>query len=1142
MLLLLLHVSAAVNAQNAGTTSQPTFDILPKSPEAAAISKYGSIPVGLTSGVPNISIPIYNISLKGLNVPISLNYHSSGVKVNEQATNVGLGWSLQSGGVVTETIYGRPDFQSGGWISSNPKTPQSDTYKEIFENGLTTTTTPVFQDDTTYQFYQNVLTGKADSQPDLFYINYLGKSIKFYFDQSGNYHLMPYRRVKIDIIYPGTIWGPGAFVLTDENDVKYTFAQVDRTTTTSDSPTDYNDHGMQHVTDNLSYFITKIVTPAGDSVKYNYDGTIPRSFSPQTISFKNQTIENRYEAPGGTDCVITKPDDRAYHSTTELRTPMITSIVSSKGDSIVFNYNTYSRFDLVGAQSLAGVMIYKQNNPSFSKSFQFVYNYFYAGGTLPPGATPSFETQDNYRLRLDSVKESGKGPYVFTYNSESLPARLSLAQDHWGFYNGATTNTTLIPIDSLWGFYTGGNREPHPLKCQAGILTSIKYPTGGKTAFTYEPNANYMTKVFYVPVTPKTSAAASTTVVNNINFTVPAGAHDFKVTYLTASPAISDLEPMHVFRTIQLKQGATLLRQFSGSNINLEDLSPLTAGNYTFRMCIDSNNIGVNIQLYYRLNGETDTVSVSKNYQVGGLHIKATDDYSSDGVLAMNTSYDYSSPADSTKSSNTINSEVVYHYYTHGYAWDADANVFKSCDFKSQSISNAMALSGDGVENNYFSDVKVFKTNKAGSGYTVYHFLAPGGDGVAGWPFSPHVQYDWYSEQLSFQKEYKYNSATTSYNLIHKVENAYQENSYSSNPALNPPHEGYTRGIKIGVVRPALAGVANTGTTWLIPQYFVSTYDLRTTWFYQKGKIETVYDPLDSNKKAVTTTNFFYDNPDHIEMTRQEVSKSTGEHYNVLMRYPKDYNSSYPYNSSPVVEKRVMINDGTIDRLTKAELTLYKDQAGAFPTAYYSLKNSASVAPSAIPVYTGSAINGNYEKRGDYSYDTQNNMVSILKDNTVATSYQWGYNKEYPVAECKNATNAEFYFEGYEESSTSSSTAHTGNRATTNAAVNWNRPNSRAYVIDYWCHTSSGWQYKQDNYTGSSYTMSGGDAYDDVRIYPKDAQITTYTYAPGVGVTSIMDTKGQTSYYEYDSFQRLVNVKDQYGNIVKHTDYHYANN
>jgi hypothetical protein len=41
-------------------------------------------------------------------------------------------------------------------------------------------------------------------------------------------------------------------------------------------------------------------------------------------------------------------------------------------------------------------------------------------------------------------------------------------------------------------------------------------------------------------------------------------------------------------------------------------------------------------------------------------------------------------------------------------------------------------------------------------------------------------------------------------------------------------------------------------------------------------------------------------------------------------------------------------------------------------------------------------------------------------------------------------------------------------------------------------------------------------------------------------MTSSTDTKGMTTYFEYDGLQRLMNVKDQNGNILKSYDYNYA--
>lgn len=67
-------------------------------PNAASLGKYGDIPVSHHTGVTNISIPIYTIQEGDINLPISLDYHSSGIKVDEVASWIGLGWSLNVGG------------------------------------------------------------------------------------------------------------------------------------------------------------------------------------------------------------------------------------------------------------------------------------------------------------------------------------------------------------------------------------------------------------------------------------------------------------------------------------------------------------------------------------------------------------------------------------------------------------------------------------------------------------------------------------------------------------------------------------------------------------------------------------------------------------------------------------------------------------------------------------------------------------------------------------------------------------------------------------------------------------------------------------------------------------------------------------
>src|SRR5690606_22174489 len=85
------------------------------------------------------------------------------------------------------------------------------------------------------------------------------------------------------------------------------------------------------------------------------------------------------------------------------------------------------------------------------------------------------------------------------------------------------------------------------------------------------------------------------------------------------------------------------------------------------------------------------------------------------------------------------------------------------------------------------------------------------------------------------------------------------------------------------------------------------------------------------------------------------------------------------------------------------------------------------------------------------------------------------------------------------------------------------------------------WKYSGEKpYTGSSYTANLGDAVDNIRIHPDDALISTYTYIPQVGMSSMIDSKGRAGYYDYDELGRLTTIRDQYKNITKQFCYNYA--
>src|SRR5699024_5523387 len=88
--------------------------------------------------------------------------------------------------------------------------------------------------------------------------------------------------------------------------------------------------------------------------------------------------------------------------------------------------------------------------------------------------------------------------------------------------------------------------------------------------------------------------------------------------------------------------------------------------------------------------------------------------------------------------------------------------------------------------------------------------------------------------------------------------------------------------------------------------------------------------------------------------------------------------------------------------------------------------------------------------------------------------------------------------------------------------------------------TINGWTYHEVTITGTSSIYISGSGYiDELRLYPINAQITTYTYKPLHGMTSKCNNKNNITYYQYDGFGRLKLVRDENGNIIKQYAYHY---
>ncbi|MDE6757638.1 MAG: hypothetical protein K2J66_10965, partial [Muribaculaceae bacterium] len=81
--------------------------------EAAALCRHTEHSVNHSTGSASIVMPLYTLACGDMSLPLSLNYVTGGVKVDDEDGPAGVSWELQCGGSVSRRIVGRPDGLNG---------------------------------------------------------------------------------------------------------------------------------------------------------------------------------------------------------------------------------------------------------------------------------------------------------------------------------------------------------------------------------------------------------------------------------------------------------------------------------------------------------------------------------------------------------------------------------------------------------------------------------------------------------------------------------------------------------------------------------------------------------------------------------------------------------------------------------------------------------------------------------------------------------------------------------------------------------------------------------------------------------------------------------------------------------------------
>lgn len=509
----------------------PLYNI--PSPEVANLGLYNQVPVCLFTGVPNISIPIYDIEVGSTKIPIEAKYHLGAVKPNTFPGTLSLGWSLMAGGYITRNVRGAYDEIKDNQGVAHGFYAHHSKIQNLTEQ----------QFDAHMDHYTSDDNSWYELCADEFSFNFCGYSGNFYMNEEGNWTVISDYDIKVE-------FSPSdGFISLNELNPRLGYTGWNNhsrnqryfkifTLITPDGAR-YDFGGINAIEFSIPYYarqssdliattwrLTKITTPRKREITLVYEPLpltcdlqyIPMfslfygqiAWQPQPYKYgltgftgfllfpvalkhiitPNETIDFNYEEdttfgqrlmPNGRHALYwnTVGNIRGLSYSSVREDPVNQFQVFMRHVNINPQDPVQTRQNIANALKhylLTNISI-NNSDSSFSKKVYFLYQ---SGGRRK--LTNIIERKN---ALVDSASAYGMHQYCFKYNTTtSMPEKYLVAgTDSWGYYHGDNVNYS---SPTLYYSIISPNLEA----TQAEVLTEITNPTGGNTRFEYELN-NY---------------------------------------------------------------------------------------------------------------------------------------------------------------------------------------------------------------------------------------------------------------------------------------------------------------------------------------------------------------------------------------------------------------------------------------------------------------------------------------------------------------------------------------------------------------------------------------------------------------------------------------------------------------------------
>ena len=464
-------------------------------PSAAAFNytQYSSSRTNYIDGSESIEVPIASVSEGPLSHGVSISYNTKGIKTNTVASQVGLGWHLNAGGMITRSIQGISDDNSNGYG-----------YWEMNDNSYSGSD----------QLY---VEGDRDLQPDIYHYNVGGFSGSFTLDENNNFHNIPVSNRKIEVEWDGVNgnsydFGFVRFIITDEMGTKYYFGVDDNNNdylefTAVKSPSEYMLTKCCNDRDDITgWFLYKIES-------FDQKHSINFEYSPSDYHYLSLATQAKFKYKELNGNVMGESDhlyqgnhpsfDDVFNDVTTVS--WVVSKISCSNVEIDFINRDLSQ----GSQYAREDVFYRKkyvccdgnsfitDYPSYlesinvnylgtTKCVKFELNQSYFEDLTTNNHGWPYYNANKKRLKLDGIQKmscdnslSEPATTFEYYGNNFFPTYLTTGVDEWGYYNAKNTNSyKLIPSASYTyqgeTFHYGtADRSSHINENKTGVLKKV---------------------------------------------------------------------------------------------------------------------------------------------------------------------------------------------------------------------------------------------------------------------------------------------------------------------------------------------------------------------------------------------------------------------------------------------------------------------------------------------------------------------------------------------------------------------------------------------------------------------------------------------------------------------------------------------